>query len=1841
MSELEIINNIESEFDEEKFTIDILTSIESYLQQDDASHQVTEKSSQHSKAALEVKQLKAEIDKIDESHQSAAAFIITDTIWMLGTQLNGDASKEESWHRLCLLVKEISNSNTIDQTTLKINLDIPLLVGAGLAKDEKTTQTMLVRINTRILYKQQKYNILREETEGYSKLLTVLAAFPVPAPVPGPSQVSSPVPGSAQVPQAADCSEHIRNVFSLIGQFDLDPNRVVDLILDALEQQPWNPSFLTLLQHFRRSSIVHLLGFKFTMYHSSRATGKGTVTVRYTPMSLYALAAVLVGGTLVSVAELLPYLSPDPLDAHETMKSLELAKTQEIMKVGVVSLNTPSGAPSGAPSLPIQGTAPTPLGPGTAPDQTPSPDDDTYFPEELDLQTPASLRPLLAQGNQYIGLLSALLTLRLWDDSEVLINALETQNIDVVRFEVVRDSLETLLLWMVSDIYTPVSITRLGLGPGTRAAPVSSGLPGAAQGPVPVLIPYLPRQMEKIKNLSDFGRGVSPFLRLLGHQVGHSARVFTVMCRLMKSAVLAHAAYCTSTVSTGISAGSASISTVSNTVSSTGTVSTSTGTCNSTVSTRKLTVQDIENNPELKFLVDLLTGVLVPGLTVSQGGAYLSSQVWSVLALLPAQSRYAVYDVWYAGKTGKSAAATGWKPQDVTLSEAQALQYAKASMKRLSRDNTKVIGRQLAVLTHYAPIVVFDYLLLQIEHYDNQIPYIVDALRYITDLSRDTLVYFLLTQLQRTGDRMRPGQADYTPWFASLCKFIGSFLKRYPSTEFTSILHLLVKKLSDGEYLDMLVLKDLLGIMGGSDCIMDVSQSQLEGLTGGRVLRAETMGAAVKDPPNKKAIKRLREELLSSGTALPLLLFMAKIRTRLAFTADADAPGQDVKLLGSLHDLCQDTLMQFADFLFAGPGTGAGSGSQAKNHESAVTSLPPLAELIDSSSGLGLGLSLPVAFQLTRPLLRTALSYGEDPGACPGYLQPWHPLNPLLLAAVAGQVQGVSPELFVLFWSLSLYDVSVPGRCYELEAKRLKERHVELDAKTKASASASGQNGAAMTAAEADKAKRQHILDMKKILSTLKDLNEEHESQRRNVTSTRRVLVALKTRFCPGQCEPLSVVEGLMQHCVFQRATLSPLDATFCSKFFFLLHEIETPRFSTLTYMDKVFKVVCNLLFCSTEQEASFIGFLLFDLLDRANRWAAQKTVFDEEAGAKSGFSSSFDDTCTGTGTAVSALEAGSTEPTAAPADSNRISFEFYEKIYKLWQIRLRTVLKDTLSSKEYMHVRCALIFISRIYERLPLSLSAGLELVRDVERIAESPLVDLQVMSKSVLSCLKRRMPLWEKDVHVNPGPGKDRGKGAEEVRTVTVRPGAGGRSQAVTGGSGAGAGSGSRGKGSSSSSRATSSSSGGAQDEEEGEEHEDASRGVHASSSQQHNGGFKPPLPPHMPPPVSAPVPVPGLPPIITIPPPPPGPPPGPPPLAQPRVAPGLDDRIINNGGQQQQQGSDSGSGRSRESTGSGSGSSSNRHSSGSGTGFVSSSEVTGKRKLSEETPSKSSTSTSTVRSSGTGTVASTDAGSKPQSLVVVLPLPIAPALSSGNGRGMAHWRGVGGGTGGGEQRVLTGTGTGTSADTATGTGAEVGQKRHRDAPVPANDRAGSGTGAGDRGDRDRGVGVGSKDRRVSTSTSVSTSNPASQGQARGGGDSNSGSGSGRGDKEKEKDRGEKDKDKERGDKDREREREKDRQRDRERDREAKSSSVVSAAVPPQSGPMVRGRGTVQAHGQQQSQQPLNMGAGVKLSGSTSTSASGGDRHSSASTSTSRQQQGQGQGQSKSQSQTYSKRR
>jgi len=220
-----------------------------------------------------------------------------------------DRDLKSQFYEFLLASKEI-----IPVSIFKERIDPETLQSAGFLTSQKLFNQKLVRTKTKLFYKQQKYNLLREENEGYAKLITEL------------SQDGILTKNSSQL---------LQNVLSLLGYFNLDPNRVLDILLEAFECKVdedlfFVPLVCSYLRHCDVSGLAHLVGFKFQFYHQS--------IEETTPTSLYKLTAILLRNNLLEFKKLYPHLKPSDKElSQQNQRTLDEAKV-EAKKLTTINL---------------------------------------------------------------------------------------------------------------------------------------------------------------------------------------------------------------------------------------------------------------------------------------------------------------------------------------------------------------------------------------------------------------------------------------------------------------------------------------------------------------------------------------------------------------------------------------------------------------------------------------------------------------------------------------------------------------------------------------------------------------------------------------------------------------------------------------------------------------------------------------------------------------------------------------------------------------------------------------------------------------------------------------------------------------------------------------------------------------------------------------------------------------------------------------------------------------------------------------------------------------------------------------------------------------------------------------------------------------------------------------------------------------------------------------------------------------------------------------------------------------------------------------------------------------
>ena len=112
-------------------------------------------------------------------------------------------------------------------------------------------------------YKQQKFNLLREESEGFAKAITEL---------------------NQNFSITKLTSEQLYDrLMALIGYFDIDPNRMLDLVIESFEYHlQYTQIYVDLLHllHFDQTTLCQLIGFKFQQYQVKLFSDEGCVFAR-------------------------------------------------------------------------------------------------------------------------------------------------------------------------------------------------------------------------------------------------------------------------------------------------------------------------------------------------------------------------------------------------------------------------------------------------------------------------------------------------------------------------------------------------------------------------------------------------------------------------------------------------------------------------------------------------------------------------------------------------------------------------------------------------------------------------------------------------------------------------------------------------------------------------------------------------------------------------------------------------------------------------------------------------------------------------------------------------------------------------------------------------------------------------------------------------------------------------------------------------------------------------------------------------------------------------------------------------------------------------------------------------------------------------------------------------------------------------------------------------------------------------------------------------------------------------------------------------------------------------
>ncbi len=348
--------------------------------------------------------------------------------------------------------------------------------------------------------------------------------------------------------------------------------------------------------------------------------------------------------------------------------------------------------------------------------------------------------------------------------------------------------------------------------------------------------------------------------------------------------------------------------------------------------------------------VDLSKRLLVPALSLTKCNPGVVNEVFDLIKNFPTTIRYSIYAEWYTGQTSRL--------PDIQVAFAQAKAETKDVLKRISRTNVKPMARALAKVAYASPGVVFEVAIAQIESYDNLVETVVECARYFTYLGYDVLSWSLMNSLGSGGrTRVQDDGLGISRWLAALSLFAGKIFKRYSVMSPTPILQYVAEQLHRGNRTDLVVLRELTNSMAGIVSDTDFNESQVQSMAGGKVLQAQTMLQILdKRHESKTTAKRLIKSLTDPGLAGQILVSIVQERQTCIYRVpEADA---ELKLLGNIFDEVHRILVQYLDLLRSNLST-----------EEFDYHVPNITQLINDY-----GIEPNVAFWIGRPNLTAALA---------------------------------------------------------------------------------------------------------------------------------------------------------------------------------------------------------------------------------------------------------------------------------------------------------------------------------------------------------------------------------------------------------------------------------------------------------------------------------------------------------------------------------------------------------------------------------------------------------------------------------------------------------------------------------------------------------------------------------------------------------------------------------------------------------------------------------------------------------------------------------------------------
>lgn len=284
---------------------------------------------------------------------------------------------------------------------------------------------------------------------------------------------------------------------------------------------------------------------------------------------------------------------------------------------------------------------------------------------------------------------------------------------------------------------------------------------------------------------------------------------------------------------------------------------------------------------------------LFPAVVTIEENSFATDKAFKVLSFYSVEQRFNLY--------GELHQVLAKNNPNIKIAYGRAEKATKDILKRLSKENVRPMMRRLAKISFSNPLPCFLTILQQIESYDNLNTLVVETARYFNGYGWDALTLAILMRLTATGrSNVQADGLNDRQWIQSLASFIGKICQRYPhSVDLKTLLSYLMKSLHNRESSSLIVLREIFISMGGIQTITNLTLTQINMINCGASLEKVVY----------RTIADLRFERLKSGEALikvlleldavnELLVLLCQLENEIVYNSESS----HLKILASKND---------------------------------------------------------------------------------------------------------------------------------------------------------------------------------------------------------------------------------------------------------------------------------------------------------------------------------------------------------------------------------------------------------------------------------------------------------------------------------------------------------------------------------------------------------------------------------------------------------------------------------------------------------------------------------------------------------------------------------------------------------------------------------------------------------------------------------------------------------------------------------------------------------------------------------------------------------------------------